>query len=132
MSNSAYRFAGRVVAVGETERLGRDPSKPFIKRTLVVDDAPEGDKYPNPVPFEATGERCAKLDGVRVGMKAEVSFRVKGREWRDPNGNVRRFGSNWIVDVKVDSVGADVPDAPAVPDAELSAMTQGDIDNLPF
>ena len=41
MSNTAYKFTGRVVAVGKTERMGRDPSKPFLKRTLVVDDADE-------------------------------------------------------------------------------------------
>ena len=129
MSNNAYRFTGRVVAVGKTERLGKDPSKPFLKRTLVVDDEDEGGKYPNPVPFEATGERCAKLDGVKPGAKVEVTFRAKGREWRDPNGNVRRFGSNWVVDVKTDADGEDVPEAPDVPEASISPS---DDDALPF
>ena len=129
MSNNAYRFTGRVVAVGKTERLGKDPSKPFLKRTLVVDDEDEGGKYPNPVPFEATGERCAKLDWIREGAKVEVTFRPKGREWRDPNGNVRRFGSNWIVDVKADAAGADVPDAPDVPE---EAASPSDDDAPPF
>ncbi|MBQ1428731.1 MAG: DUF3127 domain-containing protein [Kiritimatiellae bacterium] len=129
MSNTAYKFAGRVVAVGKTERMGRDPSKPFLKRTLVVDDADEGDKYPNPVPFEATGERCAKLDGVKPGAKVEVTFRAKGREWRDPSGNVRHFGSNWIVDVAVKSAGADVPEVPDVPE---SAVAPSEADALPF
>lgn len=129
MSNTAYKFTGRVVSVGKTERLGHNPSKPFLKRTLVVDDAAEGDKYPNPVPFEATGDRCAKLDGVKVEDEVEVTFRENGREWRDPSGNVRYFCSNWIVDVAVKSACEEVPEVPEAPD---EAVEQFVADDLPF
>ena len=126
MKSNVYKFAGRVVAVGKTEKLGRDPSKPFLKRTLVVDDAEDGDKFPNPVPFDATGERCAKLDGVSVGARVMVAFHAKGREWRDKAGNVRYFGSNWIMDVKGAEM-ANCEDIPEVPD-----MAQTVAADLPF
>lgn len=126
MKSNVYKFAGRVVAVGKTEKLGRDPSKPFLKRTLVVDDANEGDKYPNPVPFEATGERCAKLDGVSVGARVMVTFRAKGRSWKDRNGETRYFGSNWIVSVEAEEM-ANLDYIPEVPD-----IAQTVADDLPF
>ena len=128
MSNNAYRFTGRVVAVGQTERLGKDPSKPFLKRTLVVDDADEGAKYPNPVPFEATGDKCRDLDACRVGATVEVAFFLNGREWRDRQGQVRWFGSNRIVEV---SAGAAVPDIP-MSGPEESDPTIDDASDLPF
>ena len=129
MSNITFRFTGRVVAVGDTETLGRDPSRPFTKRMLIVDNSTPNDKYPNPVPFEATGDRCAKLDGIRVGDKVEVSFFINGREWRGKTGEVRYFAANRIASVKRDPDDAEVPDIPianADPDEEESE------DNIPF
>lgn len=124
MSNSAYKFAGRVVAVGKTERMGKDPSRPFTKRTLVVDDAGPNDKYPNPVPFEATGDRCGVLDSIRVGSTVEVAFRLNGREWKDKQGQTRWFGANRLVEVKA----ADAP----VPEIPMAVQDDAEVDDMPF
>ena len=45
-------FVGRVVKVCATEKLGKDPSKPFYKRQIIVDDSEAGSKYANEVAFE--------------------------------------------------------------------------------
>jgi hypothetical protein len=126
MANGKYKFKGRVVAVGKTETLGRDPSKPFYKRTLVLDDAEDGAKYPNPVPFEATGDKCRDLDACRVGATVEVTFFLNGREWKDKQGQVRWFGANRIAEV---SAGAAVPEIPMTEPAE---PTIDDADDMPF
>ena len=126
MANGKYKFTGRVVAVGKMERLGRDPSKPFYKRTLVLDDAEEGAKYPNPVPFEATGDKCRDLDACRVGATVEVAFFLNGREWKDKQGQVRWFGSNRIVEV---SAGEDIPE---IPMSEPDEPTADDAGDMPF
>ena len=84
----SYTFKGRVVSVGKTERLGKDPNRPFLKRTAVIDDAEVGDKYPNPVPFEVSGEYCALFDQLVVGAIVEVVFVLNGREWKDKQGKI--------------------------------------------
>lgn len=122
---NAYRFRGRVAAVGKTERLGKDPSKPFLKRTVIIDDADPDAKYANPVPFEATGEDCGLFDQLRVGMLAEVAFYLKGREWKDKTGQTRYFAGNRVVSVKTlsdssaaDEAHADTPDPDAQDDSD--------------
>jgi hypothetical protein len=128
MANGKYKFKGRVVAVGKTEALGRDPSKPFYKRMLVLDDADEGAKYPNPVPFEATGDKCRDLDACRVGATVEVTFFLNGREWKDKQGQVRWFGANRIAEV---SAGVAVPEIPMRDSAADPEPTGDDVD-MPF
>ena len=68
MSDSKCVFVGRVVTVEKTETLGK-PERPFIKRVIVVDDADINDKYPNPVPFEATGDKCQYLDQYKADIE---------------------------------------------------------------
>lgn len=126
MANGKYKFTGRVVAVGKTETLGRDPSKPFYKRTLVLDDAEEGAKYPNPVPFEATGDKCRDLDACRVGATVAVTFFLNGREWKDKQGQVRWFGANRIAEVSI------VGSAGSVIGISGTAAPAEDADDMPF
>ena len=92
-----YEFTGKVVSVGKTETLGRDPNKPFKKRFIVVDNSGDDDKYPNPVQFEATGDKCGLLDSCKKGNEVTVKFAINGREWKDKQGQIRYFCSNRIL-----------------------------------
>lgn len=93
-----YEFTGKVVSVGKTETFGKkDPSKPFYKRIIVVDDSGVGDKYSNPVPFEATGDKCALLESCKKGNEVTIKFALNGREWTDRQGAVRTICSNRIL-----------------------------------
>lgn len=67
-------FTGRVVEIGQTQKLGKDESRPFYKRTIKVDDAEAGSKWPNPVTFELTGDKCSWLDKFSVGQYVEIDF----------------------------------------------------------
>ena len=122
-----YKFTGRVVAVGKTEKLGSNPDKPFYKRTLVMDGAEPNARFPNPLPFEAVGDKCKTLDGLRQGATAEITFTLNGREWKDRQGQTRWFGSNRIVEVRaIEEVVPDIPLAGCTAEAETE-----DID-MPF
>jgi len=129
-------YVGRVVSVGKTETLGKNPAKPFYKRTIVVDDAEIGAKYPNPVPFEATGDKCKYLDGIEAGDTVTVEYYLTGREWTDPKTkNVRYFTSNRIDFIK-QGAAEDGGDAFAEAEADAgSAEAQGEdspADDMPF
>lgn len=100
MSESKCVFVGRVVTVEKTETLGK-PERPFRKRVIVVDDAEVGAKWPNPVPFEATGDKCDYLDQYKAGDEVRIEFYPNGRAWEDPKTRkTRYFSSNRIGFIK--------------------------------
>ncbi len=129
MSDSKCVFVGRVVTVEKTETLGKDPAKPFYKRVIVVDDAEDGAKYPNPVPFEATGDKCQYLDRYKKGDEVEIEFYPNGRAWEDPRTKkTRYFSSNRIGFIK--PVGDGGVDDGTDDGAEAAAGE--DANDLPF
>lgn len=121
------KFKGVVVEIGPTEKMGKNPDKPFIKRVLVVDDSEEGAKYKNPVPFEATAEKCNLLNSLRKGDRVEVSFFLAGREWKDKSGKTRYFGSNRILSLDIEN--EKIPDIPMRGD---DTAEQGEDAEMPF
>lgn len=74
-------------------------SERFTKREFVVEIA-DNPKYPAPVLFQLTGDRCSQLDDLRAGDKVRVDFSLRGREWKSPKGEVKYFNSldAWTVD----------------------------------
>ena len=129
MSESRCTFIGRVVVVEKKEKFGRD-DKPFYKRVIVVDDAEDGAKYPNPVPFEATGDKCDFLDKYKAGDVVRIEFYPNGRAWNDPKtGKTRYFSSNRIGFIKIDE--GDGGDADGADGGQADAV-DGDVDDMPF
>ena len=121
-------FVGRVVKVCATEKLGRDPSKPFYKRQIIVDDSEAGSKYANEVPFEYHGDKCKFLDQFKEGDEVEIDFFPNGRRWKNPKTNTEQwFGSLVIGYIK--KAGAE--DEPAG-EAEAEPESVDDIDQMPF
>ena len=128
MSNKC-EFVGRVVAVGKTEKLGRE-DKPFYKRIIVVDDAEVGAKWANEVPFEATGDKCDFLDKYKAGDVVRIDFYPNGRAWNDPKtGKTRYFSSNRIGFIRIDE--GDGGDADGADGGQADAV-DGDVDDMPF
>lgn len=77
----ALRFTGEIVHIGETKDVGK--KKPMLKRVFVVDDS-DGDRYPNPVPFELTRGNVELVKGMVVGDRVAVDFYANGRMWNNP------------------------------------------------
>lgn len=115
-----FKVKGNVKKVGQTVSV----SDKFSKRELVL-EIPD-DKYPQIVSFEATQDKCAILDNIMEGQEVEVSFGLKGREWTNPQGEVKVF--NTLNAFRVDAVGS----APAKPTPVPVAATTEDDEPLPF
>jgi Domain of unknown function (DUF3127) len=79
---------GKLHTIFETKQV----SERFSKREFVV-ELTDNPKYPQVVMFQLTGDRCAQLDGLRVGDAVRVDFSLRGREWRSPQGEVKYFNS---------------------------------------
>jgi single-stranded DNA-binding protein len=79
---------GKLHTIFETKQV----SERFSKREFVV-ELTDNPKYPQVVLFQLTGDRCAQLDGLRVGDAVRIEFSLRGREWRSPQGEVKYFNS---------------------------------------
>ena len=83
----AFDAVGKLHVTYETRQV----SERFTKREFVVEIA-DG-KYPQFVLFQLTGDRCSLLDNHKVGDSVRVTFNLRGREWRSPQGETKYFNS---------------------------------------
>ncbi len=78
----------KVLRVGQTEVV----SDKFKKRELIVEYA-ENPTYPQTLKFEASQDKCDKLDALEAGDEINLSFNLNGREWTDKAGKVQVFNT---------------------------------------
>lgn len=125
----ALKFTGEIVFIGETEKLGKDPAKPFLKRVVAIDDS-DDDRYPNPVPFEFTKDKCKILDDFAVGDVVTATFFPAGHMWKNPKTEkTQYFASNRLLELaKADGGGDLVDDEGSAPEEADNAVS----DDLPF
>tara|TARA_R110002012_G_scaffold322078_1_gene554686 strand:- start:8154 stop:8429 length:276 start_codon:yes stop_codon:yes gene_type:complete len=71
----------------------------FKKRSLIITTQEE---YPQTLEVEFIKTKEELLDVVNVGENVEISVNIKGREWTNPQGEVKYFTSlnGWKVEVK--------------------------------
>ena len=79
---------GTIKKISETVQI----SERFRKREFVVEYASNPD-YPQPLQFEMIQDRCELLDSFQEGQLVEISFDLRGREWTNPQGEVKYFNS---------------------------------------
>jgi len=96
----------KVLRVGQTEEV----SDKFKKRELIVQYA-ENPTYPQTIKFEASQDKCDKLDALKVGDEINLSYNLNGREWTDKTGKVQAFNtlSIWKFEVLTASVPENEP-----------------------
>ena len=90
-------FTGTVKLVGPEVRV----SDKFKKRDLVIDDKPN-DQYPNPVAFQLNQDRTSLADNIKPGDEVTVHFSLTGREWKNPQGEIKYF--NTLVPFKIEKL----------------------------
>jgi single-stranded DNA-binding protein len=79
---------GKLHTIFETKQV----SERFSKREFVV-EMNDNPKYPQVVLFQLTGDRCAQLDNLSVGDEVRIEFSLRGREWKNPQGELKYFNS---------------------------------------
>lgn len=78
-------ITGKIKQIGETKTFGE---KGFRKREFVVTT---DEKYPQHIPMELVQDKVDELDKFSVGQDVTVSVNVQGREWTNPQGEVKHF-----------------------------------------
>ena len=128
-----FKLSGTVKKVFPTVQV----SEKFSKREFVVTESTG--MYPQDILFQLTQDKCTLLDGVNVNDSIEVSFNLRGREWTNPQGEVKYFNSldAWRIDRLNGSVAPSQANtagftAPVAPTNTPVEMVDSSDDDLPF
>jgi hypothetical protein len=128
-----FKLSGTVKKVFPTVQV----SEKFSKREFVVTESTG--MYPQDILFQLTQDKCTLLDGVNETDSIEVSFNLRGREWTNPQGEVKYFNSldAWRIDRLNGSVTPNQTanagfTAPVAPTSTPVQMVESSDDDLPF
>jgi len=86
---------GTIKLINSTQTIGANN---FMKREIVV--TTDEENYPQPLSLEFTQDKCKLLDNFQVGQRVKVSINLRGREWVNPQGEVKYFNSlqGWRIE----------------------------------
>ena len=122
---------GKVKMIGETQTFG---SNGFRKRELVITTE---EQYPQHIMIEFVQDKSDLLNNYGVGQDVKVSINLRGREWTNPQGEVKYFNSiqGWRIE-SLQAAPSDGAGVPPVPPAEAFApadnLNEEEHDDLPF
>ena len=105
----------------------------FTKRDVVLtDDVGQGGQWPNHIAFSFKKDNTKLLDSVKEGQRAKIRFAIDGREWTNPQGQVKYFTD--LTGLKLEVINNDGSSTEPVPvPAEPEDFGDvGDIDDMPF
>ena len=120
---------GKIKMIDETKTFG---SNGFRKRELVITTE---EQYPQHLMIEFVQDKTELLNNFQVGQNVKVSINLRGREWTNPQGEVKYFNSiqGWRIESMDDSVSPDMPPMPPMDSFEpASDLNEEDHDDLPF
>ena len=89
----SLQVTGKIHVINEAQQV----TERFRKREFVLRDGAA--RYEQFVLFQLTGDRCDELDSFSVGDDVRVEFKLRGREWTSPSGEVRYFNSLDVWDM---------------------------------
>ena len=125
---------GTVKKIGETQTFASG----FQKRELVLLTE---EQYPQPIQIDFLSDKIDLLNNVSEGESVKVGINIRGREWTNPQGEVKYFNSisAWRLEkVSGENTNTEAPQpntfqtpAPATNDNPF-ADEQDDQDSLPF
>ena len=121
---------GRIKLIRETQTYG---SNGFRKRELVVTTE---EQYPQHILIEFVQDKSDLLNNYQVGQQVKVNINLRGREWTNPQGEVKYFNSiqGWRIEaLQSETVSGDVPPVPPATAFEPATdLDTDDHDDLPF
>ena len=121
---------GKIKLIGETKTFG---SNGFRKREVVVTTE---EQYPQHILVEFVQDKCDLLNKHNVGETVKISINLRGREWTNPQGEVKYFNSvqGWRIEsLQTDQGESGMPPMPPIEAFEpAEELNEEDHDDLPF
>lgn len=120
-----FQIKGKLKVKGNEQAV----SERFRKREFVLTD--DSSQYPQYISFQLTQDKCSLLDTVNIGDEINVSFNLRGREWKSPQGEIKYFNSleAW----RIEKQGTSQPEKTGhYEPVQESSQANGAADDLPF
>ncbi len=121
---------GKIKMVGETQTFGNNG---FRKRELVVTTE---EQYPQHIMVEFVQDKTDLLNNFAIGQPVKIGINIRGREWTNPQGEVKYFNSIQGWRIESTQVAQPAQGMPPVPPAEAFApadnLNEEEHDDLPF
>jgi len=120
---------GKIKMIGETQTFG---SNGFRKREIVVTTE---EQYPQHIMVEFVQDKTDLLNNYSVGQNVKISINLRGREWENPQGEIKYFNSiqGWRIEAIDTNTATDLPPMPPADAFEpVNDLNVEDNEDLPF
>ena len=114
---------GTIKSIGNTATFGTNN---FRKRELVLTTE---EQFPQDILIEFVQDKCDVLNNYVVGQKVKIGINIRGREWVNPQGEVKYFNSIQGWSIINTGQNNPLPPKPFQPAGELNEEEHSD---LPF
>lgn len=110
----------------------------FQKREIVLMTQ---EQYPQPISIEFLGDKIGLLENVSEGENIKVGINIRGREWTNPQGEVKYFNSitGWRLEKVFENANATQPTQAAAAQQQNNTSSSNENpfadeedDDLPF
>lgn len=91
---------GRIKMIDETKSFG---GQGFRKREFVLTT---DEQFPQHIMLEATQDKCDLLNNFKVGDNIKAHINIRGREWTNPQGEVKYFNTIQVWRIEKESAAA--------------------------
>jgi len=121
--------SGKIKLIGEVKTFG---TKGFRKREVVI---VTDEQYPQSIMVEFTQDKCELLNNYNVDQDVKISINIRGREWTNPQGEVKYFNSiqGWRIEAMSNATTDNVPPIDATDAFEAAGdLSDAEPDDLPF
>ena len=122
---------GTVKKIGETQTFASG----FQKRELVLLTE---EQYPQPIQIDFLSDKIDLLNDISEGERVKVGINIRGREWSNPQGEVKYFNSItcWRIEkVSGENTNTEAPQPNTFQTPAPATSTdpfEDEQDNLPF
>ena len=121
---------GTIKKIDETKTFGNNG---FRKREVVITTE---EQYPQHILVEFVQDKTDLLNSYSVGQPVKISINIRGREWTNPQGELKYFNSiqGWRIEsIQNDTTPEGMPPIPPVEAFEpVDNLNEEDHDDLPF
>lgn len=122
---------GTVKKVFETQTFASG----FQKREMILLTQ---EQYPQPISIEFLSDKINLLDNLREGDNVKIGINIRGREWTNPQGEVKYFNSitGWRIEKATEGTSPEptqaAPTAQPVAASNENPFADEEDDDLPF
>ena len=116
---------GTIKKIGDTQTF----ISGFQKREMILLTQ---EQSPQPISIEFLQDKCDLLDNVKEGQFATVYINIRGREWTNPQGEVKYFNSITGWKIENEPTKVEKPEKPINKVEQENPFEDEEDGNLPF